>query len=126
MEPFYDKELELQIHTNMTFEPSRYKYCFKAALDQIKAIENGEIINKTSVEKESENRQVDHYNLRMAEEKVPGKSLEHTLKQWKDIQAFGEANMKKFKHVIFNGIGGSYLGPYMLLCAMYGDEYNAV
>lgn len=34
--------------------------------------------------------------------------------------------MKTFKHVVFNGIGGSYLGPYMLLQAIHGDEYNMV
>lgn len=34
--------------------------------------------------------------------------------------------MNNFKHIIFNGIGGSYLGPYMLIQSIHGDDYNMV
>jgi hypothetical protein len=37
----------------------------KVALEEISKIEAGEIMNYTAMEKESENRKVDHYNLRM-------------------------------------------------------------
>lgn len=124
MQTFYDADLDLQINGNMKFDPKKYAYSFQAALDMIKRIENGEIVNHTSVKAESEDRPVDHYNLRMKEEKVAGKSLAHTLKQWEEVQKFVQG--QKCKHVIFNGIGGSYLGPFMLLTAIYGDEYNAV
>ena len=61
---------------------------FEAALDLIKRMENGEIVNHTEVKAESEDRQVDHYNLRLAEEKVPGKSLAKTLQLWEETLAF--------------------------------------
>jgi hypothetical protein len=51
-------------------------------LDLIQRMENGEIVNHTSNVKESEDRQVDHYTLRMVEEKVAGKSLGKTLELW--------------------------------------------
>lgn len=34
--------------------------------------------------------------------------------------------MGEFKHIVFNGIGGSYLGPYMLIQSIHGDDYNMV
>ena len=106
---------------------------FEKALDLIKRMENGEIVNHTEVKAESEDRQVDHYNLRLKEEKVPGKSLSHTLKLWEETLAFARdcesgkvkpEKADKYDTVIFNGIGGSYLGPQMLIIAKYGADYN--
>jgi glucose-6-phosphate isomerase len=105
-----------------------------AALSLISRMESGEVVNQTSNPKESENRQVDHYNLRLAEEKVPGKSLAKTLALWDQVLKFardvesGAISPKtapKYQTIIFNGIGGSYLGPLMLLVAKYGQEYNS-
>lgn len=82
MNTFYDKELDLTIQTNMTYDEERYAYNKKIVLDHIKDIESGAIVNKTSVTAESENRPVDHYNLRHDEELVQGKSLSKSLEQW--------------------------------------------
>jgi glucose-6-phosphate isomerase len=111
----------------------QYKYSIRIALETISQIERGEVVNCTANEKESENRAVDHYNLRMEEELVKGKSLARSLQQWEDIRSkvgrilngevvneFGD----RYTDVIFNGIGGSYLGPLMILIAMKGDRYN--
>lgn len=110
-----------------------YHYSIEAALSKIKAIESGATVNATANKKESENRSVDHYNLRMEEELVPNKSLQHSIQLWNDIQAkvnrilSGETvneSGERYTDVIFNGIGGSYLGPLMLVIAMKGDRYN--
>merc|ERR1712130_736889 len=85
--------------------------------------------------KESENRAVDHYNLRIdpPNANVPNKSLSASIELWNDINTKvgkilrGETateSGEKFTDVIFNGIGGSYLGPLMLVVAMKGDRYN--
>lgn len=106
---------------------------FEKALDLIKRMENGEVVNHTEVKAESEDRQVDHYNLRLQEEKVPGKSLAHTLKLWEETLAFAQdcesgkikpSKADKYDTIVFNGIGGSYLGPQMLIIAKYGADYN--
>jgi glucose-6-phosphate isomerase len=103
------------------------------ALDLIRRMEAGEVVNRTSNPKESENRQVDHYNLRLVEEKVPGKSLRKTLELWdatlkfaQDVEAgtIKPTTAPKYETIIFNGIGGSYLGPLMLIVAKYGMDYN--
>jgi len=110
-----------------------YQYSVKIAIDKIKKIESGDIVNATANQKESENRSVDHYNLRMEQELVPKKSLGHSIQLWKDIQTKvnqilnGQTlneNGQRYTDVIFNGIGGSYLGPLMLVIAMKGDRYN--
>ncbi|CAL6062901.1 Glucose-6-phosphate_isomerase [Hexamita inflata] len=126
MQTFFDETLDISIQTNMSYDAKLYEYNFKAALAKIQQIESGAIANATAVPSESENRPVDHYNLRMKEEKVAGKSLAKTVEQWQLVKKFAEANMHKFKHVVFNGIGGSYLGPYMLIQAINGDEFNSV
>mmetsp|Transcript_2397 Transcript_2397/g.3483 ORF Transcript_2397/g.3483 Transcript_2397/m.3483 type:complete len:566 (-) Transcript_2397:27-1724(-) len=105
----------------------------RMALQEIEDIESGKIVNKTTHEKESENRAVDHYNLRMKEEKVKGKCLNESIKLWNQINKELEAirngsatndDGQKYRDIIFNGIGGSYLGPLMLLIAMRGENYN--
>ncbi|KAJ3445249.1 glucose-6-phosphate isomerase [Anaeramoeba flamelloides] len=105
------------------------------ALDTVQKIEKGEIVNKTEVTQESENRAVDHYNLRMKKELVEGKSLSISLKyNAKIVEEItpilkGELkapNGQKYTDVIFNGIGGSSLGPYMLVISQYGIDYNTL
>jgi len=105
----------------------------QAAVDLIDQMEKGEIVNKTSVVAESENRAVDHYNHRMEAELVKGKSLGHTLAYWEEVKKFAEDVKsgkiitkagKKYESIIFNGIGGSYLGPLMLIIAKYGMDFN--
>lgn len=138
---YYDEKsgFKLQIH----FEPTlgedfgaiveEYKPKVAKALDLIKRMENGEIVNHTEVKAESEDRMVDHYNLRMEKELVKGKSLAHTLAMWEEAKKFAEDVMngviktsagKKYEAIIFNGIGGSYLGPLMLIIAKYGMDFN--
>eukprot|EP01080_Neovahlkampfia_damariscottae_P005431 gene5431-9244_t len=111
----------------------QYRYSVEHALQKFEDIENGKIVNKTCVKEESENRSVDHYNLRSKVEKVKGKSLKHSIEYWKEIQKSiskileGEVkneNKEKYTDVVFNGIGGSYLGPLMLLVANKGMDYN--
>jgi len=111
----------------------QYQHSVRVALDKISQIEKGDIVNATANKKESENRSVDHYNLRMEQELVPKKSLNHSLELWNDIQnkvnkiLNGETRNElgeRYTDVIFNGIGGSYLGPLMLVIAMKGDRYN--
>lgn len=48
----------------MSFCPKRYEYNAKVALQQIADIEAGKIVNTTAVKEETEDRPVDHYNLR--------------------------------------------------------------
>jgi glucose-6-phosphate isomerase len=110
-----------------------YKYAVKHALQKVNEIESGATVNKTANTEESENRAVDHYNLRHPQELVPGKSLQHSLKQWDDINDYisqilngkiVNENKERYEDVIFNGIGGSFLGPLMLVIALHGDNYN--
>lgn len=110
-----------------------YKYSIEAALEKFKEIEQGKVVNKTSVKEESENRSVDHYNLRLKEELVKGKSLQHSIDYWKQIKQYvseilqgkiTNKNKKPYTDVIFNGIGGSYLGPLMMLVAIKGNDFN--
>eukprot|EP00768_Dysnectes_brevis_P008349 gnl/Dysnectes_brevis/750_a823_4315.p1 GENE.gnl/Dysnectes_brevis/750_a823_4315~~gnl/Dysnectes_brevis/750_a823_4315.p1 ORF type:complete len:563 (+),score=199.68 gnl/Dysnectes_brevis/750_a823_4315:30-1691(+) len=103
----------------------RYEHAFTAAFDMIDRIEAGEIVNHTAVEAESEDRKVDHYNLRMKKE-VDGNSLSKSLALWEQVKARAEELIAsgEYKHVIFNGIGGSYLGPYFLLTGIHGEDYN--
>lgn len=114
-----------------------YRYAVDKAFSLIRAIESGQAVNSTVVKEESENRPVDHYNLRLDEATpenqakfaaVPGKSLQASLRDWERISGAVEAlvQAKQYSHVIFNGIGGSYLGPFMLLVAKHGDDYNEV
>ncbi|KAH0575378.1 Glucose-6-phosphate isomerase [Spironucleus salmonicida] len=124
MKTTYYSDVDMTISTNMTFDSKRYAKNFEIALAEFAAIEKGEIVNKTSVASESENRPVDHYNHRLTQELVPGKSLEHSLKLWEKVNTFVSSIRNDYKHIIFNGIGGSYLGPYMLIQAMLGDDYN--
>eukprot|EP00762_Andalucia_godoyi_P004365 ANDGO_08183.mRNA.1 Glucose-6-phosphate isomerase len=84
------------------------------ALKIASRVESGETVNG------SEGRAVDHYNLRHVSECVKGKSLDHSLQQWAQIKQVVDALdwEARFDVVIFNGIGGSYLGPLMLLVAL--------
>ena len=138
---YYDEKsgFRMQIHFEPTlgdnFEAivNEYKPKVAQALELIKRMENGEIVNHTEVKEESEDRMVDHYNLRMEKELVKGKSLAHTLAMWEEAKKFAEDVMtgviktsagKKYESIIFNGIGGSYLGPLMLIIAKYGMDFN--
>jgi len=114
-----------------------YRHAVGRAFTLIRDIERGKPVNSTVVAEESENRPVDHYNLRLDEtvpenrpmlSAVPGKSLQTSLRDWERISKAVEAMVqaKEYSHVIFNGIGGSYLGPFMLLVAKHGDDYNGV
>lgn len=140
METFVDNEsgFRLDIHFENVFTSiddvmAEQKPKIEKALKLIQRMENGEIVNHTEVKKESEDRQVDHYNHRMVEEKVKGKSLAHSLKLWEETLEFAKkieageikpTGGDKYNTIIFNGIGGSYLGPLMLIIAKYGMDYN--
>ncbi|TNJ26611.1 Glucose-6-phosphate isomerase [Giardia muris] len=100
-----------------------YKQAHAAAFSLIDKIERMEVVNTTAHPTEAENRAVDHFNLRKKEE-VKGCSLAKSLEQWQAISTFAQDVSKDFDHVIYNGIGGSYLGPFLLLTAKYGDDYN--
>ena len=138
---FYDAKtgFKMQIH----FEPTlgdnfeaiaeSYKPKVAKALELIKKMENGEVVNHTEVKAESEDRMVDHYNHRLDKELVKGKSLKHTLELWEETKQFANDVLegkiktsagKKYETIIFNGIGGSYLGPLMLIIAKYGMDFN--
>lgn len=84
------------------------------ALSDLHRIEAGETVNYT------EGRAVDHYNLRHVAELVAGKSLEKSLAMWEHVVRTIDSLhwSQRFDSVIFNGIGGSYLGPLMMLVAM--------
>lgn len=92
-----------------------------AALDFSRRIEAAETVNA------SEGRRVDHFNLRK------GAGLKKSLAQWEAVKAaIGEIREgravnehgARFTDVIVNGIGGSFLGPLMLLIAKHGADYN--
>ena len=85
-ETFYDAEsgLKIDVHFEPVFDSipavlAAHKPKLDKAFELIRKMESGEIVNHTDVKAESEDRQVDHYNLRLEEEKVPGKSLAKTL-----------------------------------------------
>ncbi len=101
---------------------TRHRRRVKAALDFVRAVEAGRIVNV------SEKRRVDHFNLR----KGPG--LLKSLRLWRRIRRDVEAirsgtktapSGKPYADVIMNGIGGSFLGPLMLLIAEHGVDYNS-
>jgi glucose-6-phosphate isomerase len=140
---FYDEKtgFKMQIYFKPTLGDDfqsivdSYKPKVAKALDLIKRMENGEIVNYTEVKAESENRMVDHYNHRHEEELVEGKSLKHTLQLWEETKKFADDVLegkiktsagKKYETIIFNGIGGSYLGPLMLIIAKYGMDFNTI
>ncbi|GIQ86592.1 phosphoglucose isomerase, partial [Kipferlia bialata] len=139
---FYDNETDFQLSfagfravddAKAVFEDAAAKEGCDKALALMARMEAGEVINHTAVKAESEDRQVDHYNLRLKEEKVTGKSLAHSLTMWEEVKAVieriengditNEAG-ERFTDVVFNGIGGSFLGPLMLIISQKGDEYN--
>jgi glucose-6-phosphate isomerase len=132
---FYDAEtgftLDVSGFTHMDSMDSlekEYAARVEEAVAFVGRMERGEVVNHTEVKAESEDRAVDHYNLRLKEELVPGKSLAESVRLWEDIKSSvdtvqgGETPM--FTDVIFNGIGGSFLGPLMLVVAMLGQDYN--
>jgi len=111
-----------------------YSHAVKVAQSKIQQIENGEVVNKTVIASESENRSVDHYNLRLSNSSVPNKSLQDSLNLWKDVsekvaeitsgKLQNPQTKKPYKNIIFNGIGGSYLGPLLLCVSMKGIYFN--
>lgn len=123
-----DFTLSLAGMSCFSFEQCEHSYlpCYAAASETIKKIESGAIVNHTSNKKESEDRPVDHYNHRLEKELVSGKSLGHSLALWerinKEVNEIVSAG--KIHSVIFNGIGGSYLGPFMMITSQLGDDYN--
>ncbi|KAL9645235.1 hypothetical protein ABK040_002435 [Willaertia magna] len=111
-----------------------YSFAIQVAKQKISDIEEGKIVNKTVIKHETENRAVDHYNLRLENSPVQGKSLKDSINYWNEIKEKitpllnGEKknplNGKAYKSIIFNGIGGSYLGPLLLVVAMKGLYFN--
>ena len=57
---------------------------------------------------------------------MPGKSLDHSLAQWNTVrEAIDDIRRAgHFKDVLFNGIGGSYLGPLMIVVGILGVDFN--
>lgn len=110
---------------NARAQGTLYKQAHAAAFDLMDRIEKLENVNVTKHPTESEDRPVDHYNLRM-ECEVKGRSLAKSIALWNTVKAFAKKciDAKDYDHVIYNGIGGSYLGPYLLLTAKYGDDFN--
>ncbi|KAL0221610.1 hypothetical protein RCL1_001464 [Eukaryota sp. TZLM3-RCL] len=115
---------------------SRYSHAIDRILDVIQRTEDGQVVNSTSVKSESENRRVDHYNHRI---KTPRgnddfatrslqSSLDYNEKVKSDVATIINGGTTKegqrFTDVVFNGIGGSFLGPLMLIVSQRGDNYN--
>uniref|UniRef100_A0A7S1KUP0 Glucose-6-phosphate isomerase n=1 Tax=Percolomonas cosmopolitus TaxID=63605 RepID=A0A7S1KUP0_9EUKA len=133
---FFDSNTQFSLDLRSFFPSiqwSKWDYAWKRVLESIDNIESGKIVNQTSVKEESENRCVDHYNLRHHKEIVPQKSLQKSIAYWKEIQVkigkitSGEAKNEfgdEYTDVVFNGIGGSFLGPLMMIVFMHGDSYN--
>lgn len=104
-----------------------YRLQIAKAILEINKIESGEIMNYSAVKAESENRAVDHYNLRL------GEGLKKSLEYWDDVKlSIGQItsgklkaeNGKTYTDIIINGIGGSVLGPLMMLIYQLGIDYN--
>lgn len=92
-----------------------------AALRFIRDIEARRIVNR------SEGRRVDHFNLRK------GANLNKSVAQWRRIRRAvdkiksGDVRNEsggRYTDVIMNGIGGSFLGPLMLLISKHGSDFN--
>ena len=99
----------------------RYSDSIDSALKFMERVETQEVVNV------SEGRRVDHFNLRL------GEGLEKSITLWRTIQVDVEKiksgqvvneNNQTYTDVIVNGIGGSYLGPYMILIAKKGNDFN--
>ena len=99
----------------------RDRRAVRKALEFVRAIEAGRIVNR------SEGRRVDHFNLRK------GAGLERSLRLWRrirsDVEKIRDGRTRnpagrRYTDVVLNGIGGSYLGPLMLLIARHGGDYN--
>ena len=99
----------------------RYSDSIDSALKFMERVEAQEVVNV------SEGRRVDHFNLRL------GEGLEKSITIWRTIQVDVEKiksgqvvneNNQTYTDVIVNGIGGSYLGPYMILIAKKGNDFN--
>ncbi|KAG9392828.1 Phosphoglucose isomerase (PGI) [Carpediemonas membranifera] len=119
--------------TDELLESQATAFLAKSALAMVEKIEAGEVVNTTVHPTESEDRAVDHYNHRMEASPVAGKSLADSIAQWNTIKTEIDAILdgktttpegKRYTDVIFNGLGGSFLGPLMLVISQYGDEFN--
>ncbi|WP_320664493.1 glucose-6-phosphate isomerase [Prochlorococcus sp. MIT 1223] len=96
----------------------KYKQSFSKSFIALEELENGSIANK------DENRQVGHYWLRdplIAPDEVVGKRISSEIcsisKFGKDILdgTITNQNDQKFRHVLWIGIGGSGLGPLLIV-----------
>lgn len=99
----------------------KYGDSIERALRFMERVEAQEVVNI------SEGRKVDHFNLRL------GEGLEKSIAQWRTIRAdvdkikSGQVvneNNQTYTDMIINGIGGSYLGPFMVLIAKQGNDFN--
>lgn len=98
--------------------------------------ESGEIVNKTAVSEDSENRAVDHFTLRLDDkrgENSTEKCLSTSLRLWEECKIFVEEiehngndimdeEGEKVTDIIINGIGGNILCANMLICAFSERE----
>jgi glucose-6-phosphate isomerase len=129
---FLDQETGFQVDLAGYFDFKKEKFAAKKiklwekAYKNIINIENGEIVNRTKHPKESENRAVDHYNLRMKNSPLESKSWSKSIEYWSHIKTEVEKILSggKYQSIIFNGIGGSFLGPLLLLTFGLSDRYN--
>jgi glucose-6-phosphate isomerase len=106
---------------NLEAAVNQYKAQIGNSLHFMKRIEAQETVNV------SEGRKVDHFNLRL------GEGLDKSVQQWKiikkDVEQILSGSVRNdsgqsYTDVIVNGIGGSYLGPLMVLIAKQGNDFN--
>ena len=111
--------LDMSGFADMSSAEAEYKEKCAVAMSILADIESGKIVNT------SEKRAVDHYNHRKPEELLsrtdcPAKSLSKSLEMWDDVRRRISAYFSShptIHDVIFNGIGGSFLGPLMMYVA---------
>jgi glucose-6-phosphate isomerase len=99
----------------------KYHKSLEAALKFMKRVEAQEVVNV------SEGRKVDHFNLRLGEGLTKSISYFNKIKEAVEDIKSGKTineNNQSYTDVIMNGIGGSYLGPLMILLAKLGYDFN--
>ncbi len=106
------KAAQIELDTGRMTLPAdlteRYGRMAKAAVTHMKALEAGEPVNTT------EGRQVGHYWLRDADS-APGKLGSEITQSHSAIAQFATGAGSRFKQILWIGIGGSGLGPRLLV-----------
>lgn len=124
---FYDEESDFLLNYagaagfDRDSAKKKNKARIEGAFSFMKSVEAQEVVNV------SEGRKVDHFNLRLGDELTKSINYFNEIKKAVEDIKSGKTvneNNETYTDVIMNGIGGSYLGPLMILFAKLGYDFN--